>query len=181
MERLVYQEVAFSTEHLVTFRTFVNPESVLLQQLVTAVTLTLVFSSFTGGNVYEGSHGEEMMVTPGEVRGAHQGEAAAPTLHWELAVLGRALRTDVARVGDSPLTLGPGGLQVTQTQPQATALSPPRVGREAHPDEAGLCADRGCGRVEVVREAVSQVEIVQDNVVQAGGERGQLLVNSHLG
>ena len=39
--------------YLVTFRTFVNPESVLLQQLVTAVTLTLVFNSFTGGNVLQ--------------------------------------------------------------------------------------------------------------------------------
>ena len=110
------------------------------------------------------------MVTPSEVRSADQSEAAAPAFYWELAVFGRALRTDVAGVGDPPLLLRPRGLQVTQTQPQAPALSPPRVGREAHPDEAGLCADRGCGRVEVVREAVSQVEIIQDNIVQAGGQ-----------
>ena len=92
--------------YLETFRTFVYRDSVLLQQLVTAVTLTV--TSFTGGNIlqreimlgcqlsaqlrwrsyYEGSHGEEMVVTPGEVRSADQREATAPALYWQLAVLG---------------------------------------------------------------------------------------------
>ena len=76
-----------------------------------------------------------MVVTPGEVRSADQREATAPALYWQLAVLGRALRTHVASVGDPPHLLTSGGLQVTQTQPEAPALSPPGVGREAHPDE----------------------------------------------
>ena len=48
-----------------------------------------------GGQLGEGRHGEEVVVTPREVRRRDQREPAAAALHRQLAVLGAALRTQV--------------------------------------------------------------------------------------
>ena len=91
MQGLVEEDVTVGAEHRPTLGTLVA--SLLLEhteQLVTALTAVSCH-----GLLRVAGHREEVVIAAGEVRGADQGEAAAPAFHWQLTILGPALRTEV--------------------------------------------------------------------------------------
>ena len=90
----------------------------------------------------EGGQGEEVVVGARQVRRRDEGQSAAPALHWQLAVLGPALRAAVASGGDPPPLLS-ATVEVTEAHTQPSLALTARVRGEPHPEEV---LERGLGR-----------------------------------
>ena len=85
------EDVTVGAEHRPALGTLVA--SLLFEhteQLVTSLTAVICH-----GALVVAGHGEEVVIAAGQVRGADQGEAAAPALHWQLTILSPALGTEV--------------------------------------------------------------------------------------